>query len=151
MPEPAPSPTPPSEMSDRDVDGAEAAARYMIGELYSYTLSTQDTRPWEAMSYRECVFCQGVLDRVADYEAAGHILESGAITIHEITVEKLNPQAYGATLRISQEPSRVWNVDGSPAEDPDAGYEGYLHAVFYQEGDGWFLREAETLDTLPTP
>ncbi len=135
-------------MADRDVAGAEAAARFMIGELYGYTLSSQDTAAWQAMSYEGCVFCQGVIDDVAADQQANQVLRSGRITVVDATTERLNPQAYAVTLRISQEPSQVWNVQGTPVAGPDEGYEGYVHLVMYQEGQNWYLREAETLERL---
>lgn len=148
VPEPAPSPTLPPDITDRDVDGAEAAARYVL-DLYIYTLSTQDTEPWQSVSYEGCVFCQGVLDTVAEDRDSGQVFTGGEITILEAETEKLNPSAYGVTLQVKQAPTQKWTLDGAPISAPDSGWAGWALLVMYQEGDSWYLRESQTFDHKP--
>lgn len=132
-------PTPPPEMSREDETGAVAAARYFL-DLYAYTQSTQDTGPWQAMSHPDCIFCQSVIDDIADRRAAGQIVHPAEPTVHSAEPSTLNPLMYAVALNLTTGPDRVLRTDGTVVS-PGKRERGLMTAVMTRRGSQWTVRE----------
>lgn len=145
--EPTPTPTPttppeaiaperPSEMSQSDAAGAEAAAKYFLA-LYPYVYSTQDLVVWRAMSLPECAFCASVIDNVEGEIAAGNRSSGGLVTFEEtLEASALSDDLYRVMLLVSQGPGEERGPDGTVVEQSEGGR--YVMTVgLVPTGVGW--------------
>ena len=94
-------PSPPAEMSRDDEVGAVAAAEYFLGELYPYTVSSQNTLAWRAMSHELCTYCSSIAISVEHEAQVGAMTSPGAVTVINKTVEEANPLEYGARFELT--------------------------------------------------
>jgi len=144
MPAPAPSPTPPPEMSRDDEVGAVAAATYFLTELYTYTLTSQDTTAWLAMSHAECLYCKSVVSTVDAERAAEVITTPGSLAVTSNSAEASNPLVYGVKLDISVgravQRSRLGVVLGDVQPE-----EVTMGAVVVWQVDRWIVRGVDVL------
>lgn len=150
LPTPAPTPTwpptvalptPPPEMTRDDETGAVAAAKYFL-DLYTYTESSQDTGPWEAMSHPDCVFCKSIVDDVARMRADNKFVIPARIDVKSQRTMALAPLVYNVALDVATGPDEVRDLDGRLI---DAGVvEGGLMTlvVYFQDGS-WLVRGVE--------
>ncbi|MFE5311299.1 DUF6318 family protein [Isoptericola sp. NPDC056605] len=68
----------PQEMDDDGPAGAEAAAVYFL-ELDAYIMKTGDTAEWEAMSQKNCGFCNERAKQAATIAREEYVYEGGEI------------------------------------------------------------------------
>jgi hypothetical protein len=141
MPTAVPSPTPPPEMAQDDEVGAVAAATYFL-DLYTYTESTQDTGPWEAMSHDDCVFCQSVLDDVARTRSAGQVVHATTMDVQTGSRTMLNPLAYSIELDVTSGPDSLWTSDGRMLQEGSRAH-GRMTVVVVYHATEWLVREVQ--------
>ena len=142
LPAPAPSPTQPPDMSRDDETGAIAAVDYFLA-LYTYTESTQDTAPWEALSHPSCTFCTSVVDDVASQRAQGRVMRAQPMTVTERSVKTLAAVAFEITVQVTKAPDELWSTDG---QQLDAGSDigGTLDVIVIYQVDRWVVRAVST-------
>ena len=131
-------PTQPLEMSRADEAGAVATVTYFLA-VYPYTEATQDTRAWEEMSHRDCVFCKSVVDDVTQRRAANQVVVPAPILVRNRETTTINPMAYSIAASVSTGPDVLRSADGSVL---DAGRirTGTMTIVVLLQGDRWIVR-----------
>jgi len=137
-------------MSTNDEAGALAAAQYFMGDLYWYMYATGDTAEWDAIADDACVFCDNVLDDVAEMVAADS-RDVGDVPAFDLgySTTITDSARYTATVHATQPPSRRVNGDDTVIEESPGGrYE--LHFAIAWNGDWTILAvDATPLDETP--
>jgi hypothetical protein len=137
IPAPAPSPALPADWTDDGEAGAEAAARYFL-DLYAYTVSTQDTAAWVAVSDPECVFCQSVLDGVADDVAASRVARPGPVLVSSVAVSRLDETGFEVEVHLTTGPDMSLYSDGRFEHRADQ-HTGTITLIADQRDGTWVL------------
>lgn len=106
-------PTPPPEMERADEAGAVATVTYFLTELYPYTVSSQDTDSWLALSHDLCVYCNSVAKSVRDEADSGLRTIPGVVEILSQSTEEANPLEFGVRLDISTGTDLRWSSTGA--------------------------------------
>ena len=138
-------PAPPPDMSRDDEVGAVAAAEYFLGELYPYTLNSQDTEAWQGMSHPDCIFCASALNTVSSLKSAGDSVTVAPIRTTPQSVDTLNPLAYGVFLSIETGPD-VKRTEGGSLTRTSTG-RGQASVVVVHQVDTWLIRAVELTRT----
>ena len=133
-------------MSRDDEAGAVAAATYFLTELYTYTLTSQDTTAWLAMSHEECIYCGGVATAVEAERAASVVTVPGILVVRGATAETLNSLTLGVQVEVSVGKATQWSHAGEqirelPAEAATMG------AIVVWHQDRWIVRGVDVLAT----
>ena len=139
-------PTPPPEMARDDETGAIAAATYFLTELYPYTVTSQDTTGWLAMSHDLCVYCASVADSVNSEASRGERTKPGAIKVTRQTVEEANPLSFGVKLDILTGADTHWSR-GDQAGDSLPPHRVSLGIVIVWQVDRWIVRGVDVFSS----
>lgn len=142
LPAPMPSPTPPPEMSRDDEAGAIAAATYFLTELYPYTVSSQDTVAWVAMSHPDCNFCASAENTIAELQSSGERAVIAPIRATLASWEELDPARFGVFLSVETGPDETW-TDDDRLVGVGGVVTGEASIAVVRQGDAWIIRGVE--------
>ncbi|UNX55950.1 DUF6318 family protein [Georgenia sp. TF02-10] len=134
----------PEAMERDDLEGAKAAAEYVL-RLYPYVYASGDITEWNAMSKDGCKFCKSVADNVTKLHQEG-----GYSTGSEVVIESIEGRPpYGGhdyfeiLIQGTATPSKRMNPDGSTLDEFEGG-----RALFYiavtRVNDSWLIHGVAT-------
>lgn len=133
-------------MARDDETGAVAAATYFLTELYPYTVTSQDTTGWLAMSHALCVYCSSVAESVNAEASRGEHTTPGAITIARQTVEEASPLEFGVKLEILTGADTHWS-QGGRVGNPLPPHRVSLGIVVVWHVDRWVIRGVDVFSS----
>lgn len=136
-------PEPPAEMSQADVEGAEAAAEYYFS-LLPYIYATGDLSEWEELSHPDCGYCTSVADEVhALTNGGGYMATEGSMAVEGVGEEvEGGTGVYVVELTVTEPASLLVESSGAePAEHPETTYFATV-GLIHDEGH-WKIRAVE--------
>lgn len=131
-------------MSEDTREGAASAAGYFM-DLYRYTFLTGDVGPIEAISDRECIFCNSIIDNTTAAHEAGSWFETWD---QDITLLRVYEQVAGASaLQVDVTVSMGEMFQRTPSGEVVDHVEPLESAVVmlamqYKDGS-WHVREGQ--------
>lgn len=136
-----PSPVVPANLDREDVDGAAAAATYVVRDLYPYVYETGDLAAWRAISAPGCQFCARTADEVEELHARGGRRLDGLVTVESIRGWAVNDgTVYAVDMTVTEHPWTEVEVDGTERGLPGGAFTIELNLVWQ---DGWRLEAAD--------
>ena len=138
---PAPEkPTPPAAMDDLGPDGASAAARYFLEDLYEYSSSSKDFEEWESMTYKTtCDFCTEIPHAFAGPGTEDVEWRGGDITLSNVEVGERDSfyGLYPVFADFEQETQKKFEDGAVRTSAADTVLSGEVVIEVINGGDGW--------------
>lgn len=145
LPEPAPSPTPPPEMARADEAGAVAAVTYFLTDLYRYTVTSQDTSAWLAMSHDECVYCRSTADAIVAERESNVVTTPGDLMVIDTRVDSPASLVFGVQLDVEIGPS-VQHARSGEALAGIQGGQATMAAIVMWHSNRWLVRGVDVMN-----
>ena len=122
-----------------------AAATYFMTRLLPYTVTTQDTAAWQAMSHNDCIFCASTVQRTAALRKQHRTAEIAPVRVVRTSSEVVGPAAFGVFLDIETGPDLTFADDGSLVRrDPVTS--GRASVGVIHQGTSWIVLGVELVE-----
>ena len=135
-------------MARDDQAGAVAAATYFLIELYPYTIASQDTVPWIAMSHQDCKFCASAVRTATGLHDSDLIVLVAPLRASHISFETVSPVAFSVFFDVETGPDRTYTMDGALTEETSIA-SGKASVAVVRQGLKWIVLGVDLQETNP--
>ena len=142
-----PPPERPGNLGEDSLEAAAAAAVYFL-RLYQYAFVTGDTKDFEAMSERRCVFCNNIIDRATRLHQEGGWADPWEQTAEKVEAYPLNPGYEYPQVDVTLHSGDIstHHGDGSDGKNSPAETNLVRIAIRYHDGT-WTVGDAEVVES----